>query len=406
MTLFALTLWTWEATGSVTTLALLGLFSQLPQIPTTLLAGPLVDYFDRKRLILLGDAIAALTTAAIGILHFTQSLQIWHLYSLAILAGVGGQIQTLAYDASVSLIVPKQQYMRANSMAAVVHYGASIVGPALAGFLYPIIDLSGIVAVDGLTFAVALLTLFAASIPSPQATAVKTPESRSDGLSFAQCTFGLHHIWRQPYLRTLMLVTLVFTFAHDLGGTLYSPMILARSGGSAETLASVSVIAGSGGVVGAALMTLWGGPRHRGRSMLAGYIGAGLSKLVFGLGRSLTIWLPAQACSSLNFPLLSSARRALWMERVAPEIQGRVFAANMLTIQIASVSAVLLAGPLADQILEPAMMTNHPLAQWLSLGFGRGPGAGMAVLYTASALVMLLAGIVGGLTPLAHNEPE
>ena len=82
------------------------------------------------------------------------------------------------------------------------------------------------------------------------------------------------------------------------------------------------------------------------------------------------------------------------MESVPPAIQGRVFAANSLTIQSVSALAVLLAGPLADRLLEPAMMPGGWLTGRLP-SFGSGPGAGMAVLYTACALAMVLVGIGG-----------
>ncbi|MGD1929330.1 MAG: hypothetical protein ACFB12_10495 [Leptolyngbyaceae cyanobacterium] len=46
------------------------------------------------------------------------------------------------------------------------------------------------------------------------------------------------------------------------------------------------------------------------------------------------------------------------MTQIQPEHQGRVFAANDLVLQGVSALAVLLAGPLADQILEPAMISG------------------------------------------------
>ena len=146
-------------------------------------------------------------------------------------------------------------------------------------------------------------------------------------------------------------------------------------------------------------MTVWGGPKRRIHSMLAGYIGAGLSKMFFGLGQSLAVWLPAQVCSSLNFPRLGSTRRALWIDKIAHHVQGRVFAANDLMIQLASAGAVLLAGPLADRLLEPAMIHGRPLASVLSNSFGNGPGASMAVLYTLCALTMVMTGITGFFIP-------
>ncbi|ASC72625.1 putative MFS-type transporter YfiS [Halomicronema hongdechloris C2206] len=132
MTEFALTLWAWEVTGSATALALVGFFSQLPHIPITLVAGLIVDRFNRKHLMMLGDSIAALSTIGIGILFLADSLQIWHLYLAASINGGFGQIQGLAYQTSISSMVPPHQLTRANSMNSAVHYGSAIFGPALA----------------------------------------------------------------------------------------------------------------------------------------------------------------------------------------------------------------------------------------------------------------------------------
>ncbi|MEM1241268.1 MAG: MFS transporter [Cyanobacteria bacterium P01_H01_bin.26] len=392
MTFFALTLWAWEATGSATALALVGLFFQLPQIPTTLFAGVIIDRFNRKTLMLLGDAVTAGATLMIGGLYLSGQLVIWHLYLVAILAGGFSQMQILAYQASLSLIVPKQHYTRAGSMGAMVHYGSQIFGPALAGILYPIIHLSGIVAIDFATFMVAFGTLFAAAIPQPPKV---TPPSES---WTHQLTFGFRYVWQRPGLKALLLLTILFTFAHDLGAALQRPMILARTQGSPVAVASISAAAGVGGVVGAIVLTLWGGPKRRVYGLLAGYIGAGVSKLVFGLGQSLSVWVPAQVCSSLNFPLIGSCRSALWMDKISPDIQGRVFAANALVTQLVSAIAILLSGPLADRYLEPAMVSDGIFAAWPGPIFGHGAGSGMAVLYTLCSLAILLIGVGGFLS--------
>lgn len=411
MTFFALTLWAWEATGSATALALVSFFLQLTQIPATVFAGIIVDRFNRKRLMLLGDGMMAMATLMLGAFFLTGQLKIWHLYLVAITAGGFGQIQGLAYQASLSLILPKRHYTRASSMASIVHYGSNIVGPALAGALYPAVGLAGIIAVDLATFAVAFGTLLVAPIPQPDASSPAQSERRLRAL-----TFGIRHLWRHPGLRALLLTTALFTFAHDLGGALYQPMILARTQGSAQTLASVSAAAGIGGVIGAVAVAVWGGPKRRVWGVLMGYTGAGLSKIGFGLGRSLPVWLPTQILSSLNFPLLGSCRSALWMDRVASDIQGRVFAANQLAIQSASATAVLIAGPLADRALEPAMLSGNALARLLGSVFGNEPGAGIAVLYTLCALALLMVGLGGwcipqlmaleGSAPLGRNRED
>ncbi|MBE7385510.1 MAG: MFS transporter [Leptolyngbya sp. SIO1E4] len=394
MTEFALILWAWELTGSATALALVGFFAQLPRLPITLFAGVVVDRYSRKQLMILGDSVAALSTVGIGGLYLTGNLQIWHLYLAAALNGGFGQIQSLAYQASISLMVPRAQLTRANSLLSSVHYGSAILGPALAGLLYPLIGLLGILSIDLVTFGGAIAVLLTCSIPQPPS---QTGAERERLLS--QLTFGFRHVWQQPSLRSLLLITASFWFFHDLGGAVYDPMILARTNGSAQVLASTGAAAGIGGVTGAIILSAWGGPKRRVHGLLAGFIGAGLSKTLFGFGRSPQVWIPAQVCSSLNFPLLGSSENALWMDTIAPTIQGRVFAANSLVVQGVRAIAALMAGPLADRGFEPAMMPGGSLSQLFSYSFGTGSGAGMALLYVCCALAMIAVGIGGCFIP-------
>ena len=366
-------------------------FSQVPRIPITLFAGLIVDSFNRKHLMLAGDMVAVLVTVGIGWLYSSENLQIWHLHAAMMLNGSFGQIQTLAYETSISGLVSADRLTRVNSMNSAVHYGASIVGPALAGLLLPHIGLLAILGLDLVTFGVAVATLLFRSIPQPLAAVGGKPEPLITKLAY-----GFREVWRQPSLRTLLLISALFWFFHDLGGAIYEPMILARSNGSAQTLASTATAAGLGGVAGAVVVSCWGGPINKVKGMLAGFIGAGLSKTVFGLGLSTQVWVPAQFCSSLNFPLLGSSESAIWMTQINPARQGRVFAANALVLQVVSAGAALIAGPLAEHVLEPALLPSRPLANLVGgLAATTGPGAGMAMAYVLSALAMAGIGLGG-----------
>ncbi|MEL6381418.1 MAG: MFS transporter, partial [Cyanobacteria bacterium J06626_18] len=139
MTVFALMIWVWDITGMATSLALVAFFSQLPRIVVTPIAGIIVDRFPRKYLMILGDVVAMLCTVIIGLLHWGDRLQIWHLYSAVALYGCFGQVQTLAYSTSIALLVPQKDYTRAESMVAAVNYSGAIFSPILAGSLYPLI---------------------------------------------------------------------------------------------------------------------------------------------------------------------------------------------------------------------------------------------------------------------------
>lgn len=394
MTAFALTLWAWELTGQATTLALVAFFTQIPQFAIALVAGIIVDRSNRKLLIMAGDAIAGLSSLVLLWLYLTGHLQVWHLYATGAVNGACGQIQELAYWASITLMVPKQQYARASGMTSALHYGSAIIAPALAGVLFYVIGLAGILSIDLVTFVVAIYTVLFVSIPQPTAK-VEPLDSATMQSIWQELIFGFRYVFSQSSLLALLVAAALFQFAHDLGAALYSPMILARSGNDARVLGSIASAAGIGGVVGAVIVSTWGGTKRRIDGFLSGMVGAGVSKTIFGLGQMALIWVPAQFCSSLNFPWMSSSSDAIWLSKVKPDVQGRVFATRSVAILGASAIATLIAGPLADKVFTPAMMSGGWMANLLGGIFGTGAGAGIAVLYTISSLSLMLVGLAG-----------
>jgi MFS transporter, DHA3 family, macrolide efflux protein len=384
MTGFALEIWTWESTGSATPLALMGFFFQVPRIVVNLISGVIVDRLNRKYLMLLGDTIAAFSSLLLLLLYLTHSLEIWHLYLTTVITSIFSQLQELSYSASISLLIPEQHYTRASSMGSALHYGSLIIAPAIAATLYPLIGLSGILGIDGLTFLVAIATLLPRTIPQPT--------KQADRLSLGDLMFGFRFLFNERSLRILLWLILPFWFVHDLGEALYAPMVLARTNGSAAVLGQIGMAAGIGGVTGAIATSVWGGFRRPIRGVLSGMIGAGLSKMMVGLGRVPQVWLPAQFCSSCNFPLMDSSETAIWMAKVPSEAQGRVFAASLFLGQCLSAIAALLAGPLGDRIAEPAMTSSSGIANWV---FGSSPGAGFALIYTVCSLSMIAIGVCG-----------
>ncbi len=391
MTYFAIKIWAWELTNQVTTIALLSFFELIPSIFITLASGLIVDRLNRKYLLIIADCVAAISTIIIGYLYFTDQLQIWHIYATGAVNGAFSEVQALAYSSSISMLVPKQHYTRATSMNSAIHYGSVIIAPALAGFLYYIIDLGGILLIDFMTFTIAIATILKVRIPQPKTT---TQSENNTGI-WQEIIFGFRYLLRQKSLLAMVATGSLFWFAHDIGGTLYSPMILARTNNDTRILGSISSAAGLGGVTGTVLLSIWGGSKRRIHGFLLGMMGAGVSKTIFGLGQGLMIWLPAQFCSSLNFPMLTSSSSAILLSKVRPDIQGRVFATESIMQQIVSAIAVFIAALLADHVFEPAMMPGGNLVPLFGNLFGTGKGAGMAILYVVSSVSLLLIGLSG-----------
>ncbi len=399
MTGFAIEIWVWEQTQQATTLTLWSFFTLLPSILIFPIAGIIVDRWRRKYLMIVGDTVTVLTTVAFLLLYTSANLHIWQLYLIGAIAGAFQQVQELAYSASITLMVPQQQYVRVSGMRALSGRVSQIIAPPLAGFLYYAIGIAGIAVIDIITFGVAIATVMFVAIPQPTSHS-PLPTSLTH---WQELQFGIRYILNRRNLLALLVVNLLFWLPHDLGDSLYAPLILSRTQNDARILGSTAVAAGLGGVTGALLISTWRGPSQRIDGVLRGMIGAGISKIVFGLGRGAQVWLPAQFCSSLNFPILGSCDTAIWMTKVEPAIQGKVFAAQSLALQVISAIAVLLAGPLADKVFEPMMQSEHVIAHHLGSLFGTSAGSGIALLYVLCAVCMFLAGYTGYTIPILRK---
>jgi MFS transporter, DHA3 family, macrolide efflux protein len=401
MTGIAIEIWAWEITGKATTLALVGFFGLLPGIIITPISGVVVDRFNRKLIMMMGDTVAVLTTIILLLLYTNNHLEIWHLYFASAFVSTFNQFQWLAFSASVSLMIPKQHYTRASSLEFLSNHSAIIIAPALAGYLYKVIGLSGIWLIDIFTFVVALSSLLSVKIPQP----VQIESNQNQVTFWQDLGYGLRYFVGNKSLQALLVVNLLFKFAHDVGDSLYLPLILSRTGNDTVVLGSLVTSAGLGGVLGALIISTWGGFRRKIKGILLGMIGVGLNKIVFGLAGTAWVWIPPQFICSLSFTVSGSSDNAIWLAKVAPNIQGRVFAARSLLLQLASAVAFLISGPLADNVFAPKFSQGGSFVNTLKGVFGTGTGAGIAMLYVICAICMFLVGLLGfSIAPLRNLE--
>jgi len=112
------------------------------------------------------------------------------------------------------------------------------------------------------------------------------------------------------------------------------------------------------------------------------------------------VWLAAGLFGGFLPQIIDSANQSIWQSKVPPGMQGRVFSASSVIAQITSPLAVLLIGPLADRVFEPAMQAQvGPLPFLFSWLTGPEPGSGMMVFY-------LIAGLgIGAISLVAFANP-
>lgn len=138
------------------------------------------------------------------------------------------------------------------------------------------------------------------------------------------------------------------------------PLVLARH--SAGAYGGVQMAFGVGMLAGSIAMSAWGGPRRRSPGII-GFIALGaVGLLITGLHPALIF--PTAGLFLLMFaaPLAAGPSQAIFQSKVAPEVQGRVFAMRSMISRSMMPPAFLLAGPLADYVFEPLMQPGGALA--------------------------------------------
>jgi MFS family permease len=389
MSWFALTIWVFQMTQSATAMGLAQVFFITPFLLITPIAGVMVDRYNRKLMMMVSDLGAGVATIFIFLMSTTGQLQLWHLYLYGIIAGTFSAFQWPAYSASISLMVPKAQLGRANGLMSLMEAGPSVFAPLLAGALIGIIGLNGILTIDIVTFVFAVGALMIVFVPQPP----RTEEGRQGkGNLLKEAAFGFRYIFDRPSLLGLQLVFFVCNLFGGVFNNLVAPMILSHTGGNSLAFGTVQTAGAIGGVAGGILMSVWGGFRRRVWGVLLGWAWVAVfGQILFGFGRDVPLWAAASFLGLAASALINGSNQAIWQSKVAPDVQGRVFSARRLIAWFTSPVTPLIAGPLADVVMEPAMRNpNSAMAQTLGGVFGVGPGAGMSIIMVASGICILI----------------
>ena len=403
MSQFGLTIWMYEKTESATALGLMQVFFITPFLIISPIAGVMVDRYNRKMMMMVSDLGAGLATVLILIFQSLGILEFWHLYVTSIIYGLGMAFQWPAYSAAISTMVPKEQYGRANGMMSLIEAGPGVIAPLLAGALLPFIGLTGILLIDVVTFLFAIGALLVVHIPQPP----RTEEgAQGRGNIWQEAAYGFKYIFARPSLLGLQMIFFAGNLFAGISFTLLAPMVLSRTGNDSLMFGSVQTAGAIAGVVGGVVMSAWAGFKRRVNGVLLGWIISGMGIAITGLIGGLPIWIIGIALSAITGALVNTSNQAIWQSKVAPDVQGRVFSARRLIAWFTNPISPIIAGTLADFVLEPQMRIDSTLSQTFGWLVGTGPGAGMGLLIFICGLLCVLVGLAGYFIPAIHNAEK
>jgi MFS family permease len=313
----------WLRTHSELALGLVGLVQVIPVIVLSLPAGHVADQHNRKRIVLISQALLAACSLSLAVLSFTQgALVLVYLCLLGI--GISRAFNDPASSTLLPQTVPPSLFTNAATWNSSAWQLASITGPAVAGFLVALLSNVTIIYVLDAIAAGAFLVLVSLIKGRQLALARKatTLDSLSEGIRFIRST------------KVILAAITLDMFAVLFGGAVtllpvYATDILKVG---PEGLGLMRAAPSIGALIMTFVLVYQRTFRHAGRTLLLAVTGFGLATIVFGLSTS--FWLSVVMLALLggldNISVV--IRGTLLLVRTPDEMRGRTSAVNSIFI--------------------------------------------------------------------------
>jgi MFS family permease len=232
-----------------------GFVAALRALPATLfslLAGVLVDHWDRKWVMLVCDAGRALSLASIPVAYALGHLTIWQLYITAFLEGTLMIVFALAKTATLPQVVTRAQLTTAVAQEEFVEGTTALFGPSLSGVLYTLGAMFPFLT-DAFSYLISLVTLVLIRTPFQRE---RTSTRRN---VWAEVAEGVLWVWHQPFILTMTLLMGAGAFVFS-GNALIIIILAQRHHASAVVIGLIFAVGGIGSILGS-----WLAPRldHR-----------------------------------------------------------------------------------------------------------------------------------------------
>lgn len=254
---FALIWYLTEKTGSATVLATASLFGMLPQILLGPIAGTVVDRGNRRLIMIVSDALIAVSTLALAYLFWSGQVQVWHVYLALTIRSAGGAFHYPAMASSTTLLVPKEQLARVAGANQTLQGLVNIVAPPVGALLIAAMPTHNVLLIDVLTALMGITPLLIFSIPQPPRLDATESAPRASFLQDLGAGFKYMASW--PGLLMLGLMATVLNFLLAPTSALTPLLVTKYFGKGALELGSLDSFFGIGMILGGITLGVWGG---------------------------------------------------------------------------------------------------------------------------------------------------
>lgn len=388
LTAFALGVFVFQKTQSAMSFSLIILFSFLPSFILLPFGGVLADRFDRKKMIILGDAGAITGILFILLVMLSGSIELWHIYIGVAISSVFAAIHNPAYKAAVSDLVSEELYSQASGLIQLAGSAQYLISPIIAGLLMSVFDIKLVLIIDIMTFLIAVAAVF--MIKKQDA----TPQKHEKQKFFHDMADSFRYLLSQQGVLWLVLLTSMVCFYIGLLQSLFGPMMLTLA--NPKTLGIALSVSASGMLVTSLFIGIHGIRKNKVFILSLFLALAGLFYALMGLFTTVVLIIIFGFLFFSTLPFVNTSLEVLIRRNVDNERQGRIWSMVYAISQVGYILAFGSAGFLADHLFNPLFYPDGALVQTVGRIIGIGPGRGIGFLFILSGLVVsILALIIG-----------
>jgi MFS family permease len=361
----------YRLSGRPLDLGLIGFAATLPTLVLALPAGVLVERWDKRKTVIIFQAIMSLQAFGLAALTFTGQVQIWHIAVFALLFGTASAVEITARQAMLIELAGREALPSAIALQTTAFNVGRVIGPLTASWLLTTTGTEGSVFLaNGLSFVFVILGLLVARtrFKVPRETAVQ----KSLGVEFRE---GLSYIRRNTLVASLILMSASIGF---FGFPLVQQIpALARDvlALSSDTEAAVAArtsqlyaAQGAGAMTAALLAAYLNSNRNKGLMVLLGQVAFIVPLILLG-------YVPAFGISLILLVLIGwgtvtqlVSMNTLIQVKVPNGLRGRVFSVYLWALQGVAPFGSLLIGWLAQNWGVPVAALTGGLVSLVTVG--------------------------------------
>jgi len=386
MTAFALSVYIYEKTGSVSYVSLITLLSFMPSIILSPIGGLLADRYDRRLLMIIGDLFSGL-----GLVYILWSIQAGEKSIVPIFIGITfssifTSLLEPSYRATLTDILEEENYAKASGLIQVAGSAKYLISPVIAGIVLSVADIRVILLLDIMTFITTCLMIFLVrkSINSEMKNYKKD--------SFKELLEGLFIIKENRGVYSLVIIMFFVCFFMGFIQILIRPMILALS--SVKTAGMMESLCAVGLLIGSLWIGIAGIKKNYSKILAVACFFCGIFMSMIGVNENLGIIGISTFLFFSTLPFMNSCADVLVRVSIPNELQGRVWGLISLITQMGTVAAYIISGVMADYVFEPMFNKNGILVENIGIIIGTGKGRGIGFMLILSGIGMLIMAIV------------